>query len=144
MSKKMGSFLLFLFFSLLGSQAIIAGEGHAHNDGHSHAKSSKMHSGNAVQTMASIMINLNHYPNANEKELLKKIVKTTDSRHEKIIAEAMINLRHKASSSDKAKLDMVMNDGSANKNIRELAGIVYNLSHQPSGSDKKMLSAMIE
>lgn len=145
MINKAILYLFLLSICLAGSQALIAGEGHAHDNEHSQGHSNKAHKGGTpVQTMAGIMMNLNHYPNSNEKEMLQNIVKTSDSRNERIIAEAMINLRHKPTSADKAKLDMVMNDKSANQHIRDLAGIVYNLSHQPTGKDKKMLSAMMQ
>ena len=57
---------------------------------------------NAIKTMAEIMLHLNHYPSGTEKEALKKIVKSdSTSKHEAVLANAIINLQHKVTASDK-------------------------------------------
>ena len=141
MKKATMSFSLLVVCLFVFSNNSIAGEGHMHGHG---SDKSAMKSGTAVQTMASIMMHLNHFPSDSEKKALRKIAANSSSEHEKTIAGAMINLQHKASSADKAKLKMIMNDSSAPEDVRVLAEIVHNLSHQPSGNDKNKLQAMID
>ena len=131
--------VLFVCLFIMSANGI-AGEGHKH--GHSSDKSA-LKGGSAMQTMANIMMNLNHFPSDSEKKALRKIAASGESEHIKTIANAMVNLQHKASSADKAKLKTVMNDTSAPQDVKVLAEIVHNLSHQPSGRDKNKLQAMI-
>ncbi len=98
----------------------------------------------AIQSMAKIMMNVNHYPSDGEKETLKNIVgDKSASKHEQIMAESMINLQHKASPADKEKLSEIMNDDSASADARALAEIIHNLNHAPSDNDKSKLEKMI-
>ena len=100
--------------------------------------------GDAISTMASIMMNLNHYPSDSEKQTLNGIANNSAaSEHERIMAQAMINLQHKASDADMPKLKKIMNDDSASADAKDLAGIILNLNHKPSGSDKARLKKMM-
>ncbi len=98
----------------------------------------------AIQSMAKIMMGLNHNPSDGEKGTLKGIVDNKSaSKHEQILAQSMINLQHKASPADKEKLSKIMNDNSASAHARDLAGIIHNLDHKPSDGDKSKLEKMI-
>jgi hypothetical protein len=99
----------------------------------------------AVKEMAKIMMSLNHYPSAPEKQSLDNLIKndsTTDQ--ERILAKAMINLQHKASDADKAALMKVIDDGSAPDSTKSLARIIQSLDHKPSSSDTQQLKAMLQ
>ena len=98
----------------------------------------------STETMAVILVDLNHFPTDAEKETLQAIVDDeAASEQERTVASAMINLQHKATAADKEKMKMIMDDESASANLRELAGIVYRLDHKPNDTDKAWLSALI-
>lgn len=97
--------------------------------------------GNAVKTMAQILIGLNHYPSAAEKDKLKGMMSSMTA-NEKIIATAMINLNHSASAADKKKLAVIMKSNSATAGEKALAKIVAGLNHMVSADDKKVLSGL--
>ena len=98
----------------------------------------------SAETMAAILIDLNHLPTDAQKETLQAIVDDgAASEQEQAVATAMINLQHKATAADKEKMKAIMDDESASADLRELAGVVYRLNHKPDDSDKAKLSALI-
>lgn len=116
----------FAFVIILCSQLIFAGE-------------------DAISTMATIMLHLNHYPSASEKDTLRKIVNNESAtKNEHVLAQAMINLEHYAAPADKPKLEKIMEDKSASANERDLARIIYNIAHTPTAADKQTLQAMMK
>ena len=139
MKKATMSFSLLVVFLFVFAVSSIAGEGHKH--GHASDKSA-LKSGNAVQTMASIMMHLNHFPSDSEKNTLRKIAANTESAHEKTIANALMMMDHKVTSADKEKLRMVTKDRDVPENTRELANIVQNMNHQVSSKEKMILQDM--
>jgi len=125
MKNRIPQFLLVLSICMFASQLSFAG-------------------GGAIQSMAKIMMNLDHYPSDSEKGTLKMIADDKSaSMHERVMASAMINLQHKATPADKKKLNMIIKDSSASTDTRALAGIIHGLNHSPSGSDKSKLEKMI-
>lgn len=97
----------------------------------------------AVQQIAGILMNLNHFPSDAEKETLKGIIaakETTD--HERTVAQALLNVQHKVSGDDKPKLDAVVKDASAPESVKALARIVANLNHTPSAEEKEQLKKL--
>ena len=100
--------------------------------------------GGAIQSMANIMMKINHYPSDSEKKTLGDIVNDkSTSEHDRVMAQSIINLQHKASPADKEKLSKIMNDKSAPADARDLASIIHNLNHTPSEGDKARLEKMI-
>jgi hypothetical protein len=98
----------------------------------------------SVETMAVILVDLNHFPTDAQKNKLQAIVDDeAASEQEQAVASAMINLQHKATAADKEKMKTIMDDESISANLRELAGIVYRLDHKPNDTDKEWLSALI-
>ena len=124
--RKLGFVLLVLLFGLaqiVVSQAIAGDEN--------------------IKTMAQIMMNLNHYPSASEKETLREIsLKSTDG-YEKTMATAMINLEHAATAEDKQKLNKILQDDAAPEEVKTLAKIIHDLNHKPSSDDKKKLKDLM-
>ena len=120
-------FPLLFFLAMLGSQGIVT------------AAENK-----AVHTMTEILLKLNHYPSASEKETLKKIVddKAT-SAQERVLAQALMNVQHTASREDKPKLQALMKDESAPAPIKTLASVLYNLNHTPTDADKEKLKQLL-
>ena len=107
------------------------------------ASQTSMAAGTPIQKMAKIMINLNHYPGSDEKEILAGIVKNKQAtEQERVMAQAIINLQHKATAADKTKLSVIMNDSAASADTRDLAKIINNLNHMPGSDDKARLKKM--
>jgi len=101
--------------------------------------------GSAVSEMATIMINLNHYPTSTEKERLATIVADSGSTAgEKVIAGALMRMQHRVGSSDAAQLMKLESDETASKEERELAGILRGIAHHPTSADVERLKAMVE
>ena len=94
----------------------------------------------SIQTMATVINYLNHYPEGAEKAKLQKIMKDSSATaHEKTIANALIKMQHSVSAGDKKKLSKIMSDSSASQGAKDLAGIVSGLNHKASASDKAIL-----
>ena len=55
----------------------------------------------------------------------------------------MINLQHSATDADKKKLSKLIADDSTPGPVRALAKVINNLSHKPSGADKKVLKELM-
>jgi len=98
----------------------------------------------AVHTVAGILLKLNHYPSASEKETLQKLVDAkATSPQERVLVQALINVQHTASATDKPKLHTLMQDESAPASIRTLASVLYNLNHTASDADKEKLKRLV-
>lgn len=97
----------------------------------------------AVQQMAGILVNLNHFPSDAEKETLKKIIAAKETTaHERTVAQALLNVQHKVSAEDKPKLDAIVKDTSAPESVRTLATVVANLNHTPTAAEKEQLKKL--
>lgn len=102
------------------------------------------HGKSVTHQMAEIMHRLKHYPSPVGKEALKKITQTANATdNERTIATAMVNLEHKAASSDIPKLKAVIADKKSTAQERELATIIMNLDHRPTSQDKAQLKMMM-
>ena len=99
----------------------------------------------AFTTMAKIVMNLNHYPSADDKLKLKQITNSFESNEaEKTIASAVLNLQHQATASDKKKLMEISERESLPESTRVLAGIVGNINHKTSDADNRKLKEMMD
>ncbi|MDH5300191.1 MAG: hypothetical protein OEW58_02370 [Gammaproteobacteria bacterium] len=97
----------------------------------------------AVQAMAKILMNVNHFPSTQEKQTLQKIVDgTSNTPAERSVAQAIINLQHSATNQDKTRLQQIISDKNAGTDVRTLARIVHDLNHAPSRQDKIELSSL--
>ncbi len=97
----------------------------------------------AVQTMAGILVKLNHFPSDAEKASLKAIVEDkTTTASEKVVAEALMNLQHKVTAGDKTKLDELLKDKAATESVKTLATILVGLNHMPAEADKEKLKKL--
>lgn len=101
--------------------------------------------GDAVAEMATIIINLNHYPTETEKKELAAIVADSNSTAgEKLIAGALMRMQHRVGGDDAQKLMQLESDKKASKEERELAGILRGIAHHPTDADVKRLKALSE
>ena len=99
----------------------------------------------AINTMAGIVLKLNHYPSDVEKEALQKIVSAqATSTHERVLAQTLLKLQHTASPDDKPKLQAVIKDESAPASAKTLASILANLNHTASDADKEKLKQLLQ
>ncbi len=99
----------------------------------------------AIKQIASILVDLNHHPDASGKAALQAIMNDTSaSEAERTLATAIANLDHKASDGDRAKLQAVVSDNKTPAAARDIANIVLNLSHKPSPADKQTLKNIMQ
>lgn len=99
--------------------------------------------GNAVAEMATIIINLNHYPTEAEKKELAAIIDDSGSTAgEKVIAGALMRMQHHVADSDAQQLMQLKSDETAPAAERELAGILRSIAHHPTNADVERLQAL--
>ena len=97
-----------------------------------------------IKEMATIMLNLHHFPSAADKETLRDIaINSASSKYEKTMANAMIHLEHSATAEDKEKLSEIIKDNSAPEDVRTLATIIRDVNHMPSEEDKEKLQKLM-
>jgi len=82
--------------------------------------------------MANIVINLKHFPSDSDKAALTVIAESESGDTVKAIALAIANISHKVTDADKATLDAIIANDDVSAALRELAGVVGNLTHLPS------------
>ncbi len=101
--------------------------------------------GNAVSTMAGIVMHLNHYPSESEKKVLTEIAQDAHATAgEKVLAGALIRMRHQVDAADAAKLRTLAADSQAGKDEREFADILLGIAHHPSAADRQRLQTLMK
>jgi len=95
----------------------------------------------SVRQMAKIVMQLNHHPGKQDKQLLNNIAEK-GSAAERSIASALLNMEHKVGPSDKTRLMQISNNKDLPDNTRELAMIVSKINHKASSADKQKLQGM--
>lgn len=99
----------------------------------------------AIQMMARIAMNLNHFPSDDDKAKLKGIIDSDDSTDEEAdIAMVISNMEHKVLEKDTERLEDIINDDSSAADARQLASILLRINHTPSDEDKAALAALTE
>jgi hypothetical protein len=97
----------------------------------------------AIQTMARITMNLNHYPSDDDKVALKGIIDSDNTSDEEAdIAMAIANMEHKVQDKDTERLTDIVDDDSSPADARSLASILLRINHSPSDADKTALAAL--
>jgi hypothetical protein len=93
-----------------------------------------------VQTMAGILMNVNHFPSDAEKKTLQGIVENkTASEGERAVAQAMISLQHQVAAADKPKLEALVKDKATPEPVRTLASVILTFTHMATAADKEKL-----
>ena len=96
-----------------------------------------------VQTMAGILLQLQHYPSDAAKQTLGKIAEDNSvSADERTVARALMNVQHTVAASDKPSLEAIVNDEKAPTSVKTLASVLLRLNHMPSDNDKEKLRAL--
>jgi hypothetical protein len=97
----------------------------------------------AVQSMAGILLQFQHYPSDSAKQTLGKIVEDKSSTaDERTVAHALIDVQHVVAAADKPALEAIVADDKAAASIKTLANVILGLHHMPSDSDKEKLRAL--
>jgi len=97
----------------------------------------------AVQTMAAILLHLQHFPSDADKQSLKQITEDKSAtRDERTVAQALMDVQHTVSAADKPKLEAIVKDDKAASSVKTLASVILSLKHMPSESDKEKLKAL--
>ncbi len=97
----------------------------------------------AVQTMAAILLHLQHFPSDADKQSLKQIAEDKSAtQDERTVAQALMDVQHTVAAADKPKLEAIVADARAASSIKTLASILLSLKHMPSESDKEKLKAL--
>jgi hypothetical protein len=126
----------FLFISLM---AVFIGT-YSQSDVFAHADHDK---DAIIIQMADIMINLEHFPTADEKKKLQSVLDSVASTdQEKIIANAIMHIQHSPTVEDKDKLQLIMDNTVATSTVNTLAKIVQSFSHGISKTDKRKLQTI--
>jgi hypothetical protein len=93
--------------------------------------------------MADVMINLEHFPTADEKKKLQSVLDSVSSTdQEKIIANAIIHIQHESTVEDKEKLQIIIDNTVATSTVNTLAKIVQSFAHGISKTDKRKLQTI--
>ena len=95
----------------------------------------------SVKQMAKIVMQLNHHPGKQDKQVLNNIIEQ-GSAAERSIASALLNMKHKVGPTDKARLRDISKNKDLSDNTRELAMIVSKINHKASSADKQRLQGM--
>lgn len=98
--------------------------------------------GNAIGTMAGIVMSLQHFPSDADKAALNAIATGEASASEKTVARAIAGISHKVSAEDKAKLEAIAADDAEPADLRTLARVVAGINHVPSAEDKAALAGL--
>lgn len=97
----------------------------------------------AIKTLATITMNLNHYPSDEDKAMLSAIIDSDESSEEEAaIAMALSNMQHKVTEADAERLEDIVNDDMADASSRKLAGILLKINHKPGDDDRKVLATL--
>jgi hypothetical protein len=97
----------------------------------------------SVQTMAAILLHLQHYPDDADKQSLQQIIEDSSATmDERTVAQALMDVRHTVAAADKPKLEAIVGDDKAASSVKSLASIILSLHHMPSESDKEKLKAL--
>lgn len=98
----------------------------------------------AAKSIASILVNLNHFPSADDKVTLKTISEDEGTAEAlRAVAMAVHNIQHSATAEDKAALAEVIANDMATAEVKALAEIVVGINHVPSADAKTALQAML-
>jgi hypothetical protein len=97
----------------------------------------------AVQTMAAILLHLQHFPTDADKQSLKQITEDKSATmDERTVAQALLDVQHTAAAADRPKLEAIVADGKASSSVKTLASIILTLKHMATESDKEKLKAL--
>lgn len=99
----------------------------------------------AIPTMARIVVELNHFPSAEQKEALAAIKQNeNNSEATQVIADAIFNIEHKAKPEDVVALKELAGNASVSEAEKQLAMIVMEINHVASPEAKQKLETLAQ
>lgn len=101
--------------------------------------------GDASSVMASILIELNHFPSAEDKAALAKIVESDEaSADEKSLAQIITRIAHQPGSEDKVELKKMLDSQETSDAVKIIAKAILNMNHRPQTEDIEALKGLIQ
>ncbi len=92
--------------------------------------------GDATNTMASVLVGMNHFPSAADKEKLAVIVADENSTaDDKQLAEIMSRIAHKANDDDRMALEVLLAREDVQQASRTIAQAILGMNHKPKSED---------
>ncbi|WP_018294519.1 hypothetical protein [Mariprofundus ferrooxydans] len=99
----------------------------------------------ALSEMVTIIIHLNHYPTANDKKVLAEIAADPQATAgDKVIAGALMRMRHRVEGADADALRKLASDDATPASEKKLATILLGIAHHPSSTDVAKLKAIAQ
>ena len=99
---------------------------------------------NATAVIAEILVNLNHFPSADDKALLKEISIAADSsEEEKKLAAIVGRIAHKPAATDTAVLKQMSTEGSVAE-IKVVADAILSINHKPGTKNIAALMNLVD
>lgn len=98
----------------------------------------------ATKTIAGVLVNLNHFPSADDKAALKALTEDESAGEAfRAVALAVHNIQHAATAEDKEALSALISNNMTAPAAKALAEIVVGINHMPSPDAKMALQAML-
>ena len=98
----------------------------------------------AIVTMASVLVKLNHFPTDSDKQALSKIVddKASEKAH-KQLAEIISGIAHQASDKDKETLRGMLFNDDLSDDTKVIAKAILSIEHRPKSADVEAMNKII-
>ncbi|HIG39132.1 MAG: hypothetical protein ABGY96_05590 [bacterium] len=99
----------------------------------------------AIVTMASVLVKLNHFPTEADKQALSKIVddKASDET-DKQLAEIISGIAHRVSDKDKEILRGMLFNEDLSDDTKAIAKTILGIEHHPKDADVEAMKKIIE
>lgn len=99
----------------------------------------------AIQEIADIVANLNHFPSDDDKAKLAEISGNNSlAQGVRTMADSVANINHSASAEAKTALQAMANAEQIPPYAKTLANIIANINHTASADDKAKLASLFE
>jgi hypothetical protein len=98
----------------------------------------------AIRMMAGILMNLTHSPSHADRQALEKILVDDNATTlaERVVAEALLHVRHTVRPEDKAKLEALIADRSLPASITILAIVLVTFTHTVTEAQREELKPL--
>lgn len=98
----------------------------------------------AIRMMAGILMSLRHSPSYADRQALEKILVDDNATTfpERVVAEALLHVRHIVRPEEKAKLEALITDQSVPASITILATVLVTFTHTVTEADRERLEPL--
>ena len=106
---------------------------------------SSIEASKAINEIATILLDMEHYVVKDEKRHLKAMSKNQElPENIRTIARAIVNIQHKPLYEDIPKLEKIFRDDNAKVVEQELAYMVSKFRYKPSSKDAEILNSILK